>query len=109
MNFEKTTPRVRGWLDNAHTVLKAAVLPYWNADPAALRDPISDANPKIDFIFKFNNKDRSVDSTFVTAKGTSRQNLLERCSLPSIRLVGGAKSRTGLCVGKRPSKVASQR
>ena len=71
MNFEKTTPRVRGWLDNAHTVLKAAVLPYWNADPAALRDPISDANPKIDFIFKFNNKDRSVDSTFVTAKGTS--------------------------------------
>merc|ERR1712203_667492 len=21
MNFEKTTPRVRGWLDNAHTVL----------------------------------------------------------------------------------------
>ena len=72
MNFEKTTPRVRGLLDNAHTVLKAAVLPYWNADPAALRDPISDSNPKIDFLFKFKNKDRSVDSTFTTGKGTSR-------------------------------------
>merc|ERR1712032_1340368 len=72
MNFEKTTPRVRGWLDNAHTVLKAAVLPYWNADPAALRDPISDANPKIDFIFKFKNNDRSIDSAFTTGKGTSR-------------------------------------
>merc|ERR1712110_1102397 len=44
----------------------------WNADPAALRDPISDSNPKIDFLFKFKNKDRSVDSTFTTGKGTSR-------------------------------------
>ena len=71
MNFEKTTPLVKSWLDNAHTIAKAAVLPYWNVDTTALVGAISDT-PKLDFEFIFKNQDRSIDATIVTEKGTTR-------------------------------------
>eukprot|EP00090_Calanus_glacialis_P016360 TRINITY_DN2561_c0_g1_i1.p1 TRINITY_DN2561_c0_g1~~TRINITY_DN2561_c0_g1_i1.p1 ORF type:complete len:1526 (-),score=363.79 TRINITY_DN2561_c0_g1_i1:68-4645(-) len=71
LDFEKTTPYVQGLLSKAQTVVKAGLIPYWDVDPDALVGAITDT-PKISFEFVFKNKDRVVDATFITDRGTSK-------------------------------------
>jgi len=71
LDFEKTTPTVKGWLSKSQTIIKAGLIPYYDVDPDALTGAITDT-PKISFEFEFKNKDRAVDATFITDKGTSK-------------------------------------
>ena len=73
MNFEKTTPMIQNWLQKAQTIIKAALLPYYDVDNDALEGALSNT-PKIGFEFAFKNGDQTVDATFITDKGTSRCN-----------------------------------
>ena len=71
MNFEQTTPLVQNILTKAKTVVKAALLPYYDVDDTALEGAINDT-PKIKCEMEYKDGDSKVDATFITDKGTSR-------------------------------------
>lgn len=71
MDFEKNTPRVTNWLDKAHTLIKAGLLPFYDVDTTALQAAMTDT-PHMKFEFEFKENDQVVDATFITDQGTSK-------------------------------------
>jgi len=70
VKFKSIAPEVKSILEKSESVLKSAVLPYWDIDPQSLDRSISQ-NPilKLDILFKEN--DKMVDVKLKTNKGIS--------------------------------------
>jgi len=70
VNFKGITPRLKGIISKAQTVMKAGMLPYWDVDPEALSGPISES-PFIQLTVEFKDNEKAVDITVKTSQGTS--------------------------------------
>ena len=70
IKFEGVSPEVRAYFEKGETVLKTAVLPYWDLDPKALARSL-DAQPELKLDINFKNRDRLVDVKLETDKGVS--------------------------------------
>ena len=70
IKFEGVSPEVRAYFEKGETVLKTAVLPYWDLDPKALQRTL-DEEPELKLDILFKKKDKLVDIKLETDKGVS--------------------------------------
>jgi hypothetical protein len=73
------TPKVKGVIAKAQSVIKAGMIPYWDLDPAALKGAIGDS-PTLDVEIDFHDNEKLVDIEMKTVHGTT--------SWPSIPVAG---------------------
>ena len=70
IKFDGVSPEVRAYFEKGETVLKTAVLPYWDLDPKAIGRALeNEPELKLDILFK--NNDKAVDIKLETDKGVS--------------------------------------